>query len=604
MSQRNQLLILATIALAGCSMHDMDAELDAAPEAQTGRYDLGAASTEATPTPALLAKAPTEAADAPMPDDALDLGEVAELEEASMDEDREVRGEARQQAAPRKSRANKPMGMTAGGATASIAPSSIAPPAPPADPAPIMDLASNTEDYVHYGVNDMTLVENDGLSTFSIDVDTASYTIARSKLNSGTLPPAAAVRVEEFVNYFPYDYAPPSAGSNGGAPFAVHMEAAPSPYGGNHHLLRVGVKGEEIDRNNRAPVHLTFLVDTSGSMSSADKLGLAKASLHTMVSNLDEEDTVSLVTYAGDTRVVLEATSTVHAKRIHAAIDDLTSGGGTAMSSGMELAYRQASATYAHGTENRVVVLSDGDANIGRTSHDEILRTIEQYAEEGITLTTVGFGMGNYKDTMMEQLANKGDGNYFYVDSQAEADKVFGEDLSGTIQTIAKDVKIQVEFNPEAVIGYRLIGYENRDIADKDFRNDRVDAGEIGSGHNVTAIYDVVLKDDAQSMELATVRLRAKKPGPDSAAKEWATVFDGELLHSEFASASDDFRLAVAAAGFAELLRNSPYMVESSFAEVQAIARGAAKSDEAKELVKLIGVAGGLAGESGSVATR
>ena len=454
------------------------------------------------------------------------------------------------------------------------------------------------EGSIQYGVNDMTMVESDAFSTFSIDVDTASYTISRRKLQEGRLPPTAAVRVEEFVNYFPYDYEAPTMGTNDGAPFAVHMEAAPNPWQSNHHVVRIGVKGAEIAPGDRAPVHLTFLVDVSGSMGSDDKLGLARESLHYMVNNLGEEDTIAIATYAGRTEVLLEPTSALDRDAVHGAIDRMVSGGGTNMDSGMELAYQMASRSYLPGAENRVIVLSDGDANIGRTGYDEILNSIENHAEQGITMTTVGFGMGNYKDSMMEQLANKGDGNYFYIDTFDEAQKVFGENLSGNMLTIAKDVKIQVEWNPDAVMGYRLIGYENRDIADVDFRNDRVDAGEIGSGHTVTALYDVILREDAKSHELATVRLRAKKPGPESPAKEWATVFDGELLHSEFAAASQDFQLAFAAATFAELLRGSPYTAELSYEDVWQIARAANRGhEEDEELLTLIKAAGALSGE-------
>jgi Ca-activated chloride channel homolog len=457
------------------------------------------------------------------------------------------------------------------------------------------------EAYVQYGINDMTMVDKDGFSTFSIDVDTASYSISRRKLNEGRLPQIAAVRVEEFVNAMPYDYEAPTAGSNDDAPFAVHMEAAPNPWQYNHHIVRIGVQGAEIDPADRPPVHLTFLVDVSGSMSSDDKLGLAKKSLHYMVNNLGEEDTVAIATYAGSTQVILEPTSALNKDAIHSGIDRLSSGGGTNMDSGMQLAYDMAGKSYLPGAENRVIVLSDGDANIGRTGYDDILNTIEHHAEQGITMTTIGLGMGNYKDSMMEQLANKGDGNYFYIDTFDEAQKVFGENLSGTMLTIAKDVKIQVEWNPEAVMGYRLIGYENRDIADVDFRNDRVDAGEIGSGHSVTALYDVILKEDAKSQELATVRLRAKKPGPDSPAKEWATVFDGELLHSEFASATNDFRMAFATATFAELLRGSPYTAEINYSDVYTIAKAAQRRfDEDVELLGLIQVAGELSGERGN----
>jgi Ca-activated chloride channel family protein len=463
-----------------------------------------------------------------------------------------------------------------------------------------------TEAYVHYGVNDMTLTDNDRHSTFSVDVDTASYAVARRKLNEGMLPPTSAVRVEEFVNSLHYGYSGPQGDAGDGAPFAVHMEAAPHPFETSHHIMRVGVKGLELDPEDRKPLHLTFLVDTSGSMSSPDKLGLAQRSLHLLVDNLQEGDTVSLVTYAGSTSVILEPTSVSGSlDQVHSAIDGLSSGGGTAMGTGMELAYQMASNSYQHGHENRVVVLSDGDANIGRTSHEEILRTVQHHAEEGITLSTIGFGMGNYKDVMMEQLANEGDGNYAYIDGFAEAEQVFGMDMAGTMLTIAKDVKIQVEFNPDAVIGYRLIGYENRDIADKDFRNDRVDAGEIGSGHTVTALYDVVLRDDAPSSELATVRIRAKKPGPDSSAREWATLFDGELLRDEWGEASKDLQISFASACFAELLRNSPYVAELSYEDVWKLAKqGSRGTDEDAELLGLIAQAGRLSGERSPLSMR
>ncbi|MCB9762964.1 MAG: von Willebrand factor type A domain-containing protein [Alphaproteobacteria bacterium] len=463
--------------------------------------------------------------------------------------------------------------------------------------------AQGSEHYTDYGVNEMTLTEKDRLSTFSIDVDKASYSIARRKLQSGGLPPAASVRVEEFVNYFDYAYEPPPSYSD--APFAVYMEAAPSPFDDSHHLLRVGVKGKEIDDSERKPARLTFLVDVSGSMSSPDKIGLVKQSLHELVENLGPEDSVAIATYAGRHQIVLEPTSARHSQVIHTAIDGLNTGGGTSMGTGMLLAYQMASEAYVSGAENRVIVLSDGDANIGQTSHTEILSTIDRYAKEGITMSTIGFGMGNYKDTMMEQLANKGDGNYFYVDSKTEAERVFGRDLQQNMITIARDVKIQVEFNPEAVMAYRLVGYENRDIADKDFRNDQVDAGEIGAGHSVTALYDVILWDDAPG-ELATVRLRAKPPGPDAPAQEWATLFSAGNLHGELADASDSFRLAVASATFAELLRGSPYAQEISYGQVWSLANGAhdPTSADQRELLDLIETAATRSGSPVTVARR
>jgi Ca-activated chloride channel homolog len=450
-----------------------------------------------------------------------------------------------------------------------------------------------TEQYTDYGRNAETLTAEDNQSTFAVDVDTASYTISRRKLTEGTLPPASAVRVEEFVNWVPYDYAPPKSGS---APFAVHLEAAANPFMDGHHVLRVGVKGKELE-GERAPVHLTFLVDTSGSMGSHDKLPMAQRALHHLVDNLDVEDTIALATYAGHTAKILGPTPITQKGRIHQAIDQLSSGGGTAMSSGMELAYQMASESYLHGSENRVVVLSDGDANIGRTGHEDMLRTIRNHAEEGITLTTVGFGMGNYKDTMMEQIANQGDGNYFYIDTFNEAKKVFGTDLSGTIQTIARDVKIQVEFDAEKVWTYRLIGYENRDIADRDFRNDAVDAGEIGTGHSVTALYDVVLNKGARGA-LATVRLRAKTPGPDRPAREWRTSFEGSP-YVNMSDATPDLRVAFATATFADKLRGNSDAAEVSYAALAAMVERAGRGfEEDADLVANLRRASALSGEA------
>jgi Ca-activated chloride channel family protein len=466
-------------------------------------------------------------------------------------------------------------------------------------PAPVAQ-QPNTEDYTNYGIGGLTLTVDDRLSTFSVDVDTASYAISRRKLNNGQLPPTAAVRVEEFVNAFPFSYAPPTDG----APFAVHMEAAPSPFAGGHHVLRIGVKGKEIDASERKPVRLTFLVDTSGSMQSPDKIQLAKRSLHFLVDQLNEDDSVALATYAGSVSKVLGPTSLREKARVHAAIENLTAGGSTAMNSGIDLAYRMARESFVPGAENRVIVLSDGDANVGPSTHQDILKTIRRSAEQGITLSTIGFGMGNYKDTMMEQLANKGDGNYFYIDQFAEAQKVFGQKLAGTLQTIARDVKIQVEFNPAAVTSYRLLGYENRDIADRDFRNDKVDAGEVGSGHTITALYDVVLNPSVQGESLATVRIRNKKPGPDSPAVEWSTPFTTDALVADFSSASKDLRIALGAASFAELLRGSPYANEMTYAALWNLVNEAARSgvSEDTELLGLVAMAARLSGEGGVVA--
>ena len=466
-----------------------------------------------------------------------------------------------------------------------------APPSPPV----------NTEAYTDYGVNDMTETAEDRFSTFSIDVDTASYTIARRKLREGRLPPEAAVRVEEFINYFPYSYTPPETE----APFAVHMEAAPDPFNQGHHLFRVGIKAQEADLSDRKPVHLTFLVDVSGSMNRADKLGLAKRSLNDLVNELQPGDTVALATYAGRVRAILNPTDVVHKSQILGAIQDLSANGSTAMNSGIQLAYQMAQESYVQGHENRVIVLSDGDANVGPSTHAEILRSIKGYAQQGITLSTIGFGMGNYKDTMMEQLANNGDGNYYYIDSYSESKKVFGTDLAGTLQVVAKDVKIQVEFNPESVSTYRLVGYENRDIADRDFRNDTVDAGEIGTGHTVTALYELVLNEEANS-ELATVRIRNKKPGPESPAVEWMTTYNGSEIRPSLRQASQDFQIAIAAASFAEILRNSPYAADIGWADLSRLAAEAQRPGVAEddELLSLIQRAASLRGARGPTAVR
>ena len=466
--------------------------------------------------------------------------------------------------------------------------------------API-DAQVHTEEYTDHGINPYTVAADDRHSTFSIDVDTAAYAVARRKLNEGSLPPEAAVRVEEFINFFDYpSYTQPSSG-----PFAVHLDAMPDPFRPGHHTVRVGVQGKELSQADRPPLHLTFLVDVSGSMSSEDKLGLAKKSMHMLVDGLREEDTVALATYAGQVARILEPTRAMHKRQIHDAIDRLGAGGSTAMSAGIDLAYGMAMQSFRPGHENRVVILSDGDANVGASSWDGLLAQIKQYADKGVTLSTIGLGMGNYRDTLMEQLANKGDGNNFYIDSQAQAQRVFVEELGGSMLTIARDVKIQVEFNPAVVSAYRLVGYENRDIADKDFRNDRVDAGEVGSGHDVTAIYDVILKDGYAS-DLATVRMRWEAPGADKAAQEQAWALPARALHTANAMAQRDTQITYAAATFAEVLRGSPTAAEIRLEALIRYARAAARpgqKDDA-ELITLMEKAHALgAGSRGQALT-
>jgi len=464
----------------------------------------------------------------------------------------------------------------------------LAPPpgiaAPPAEP-------TGTEYFHDHGVNPVVETSRDRLSTFAIDVDTASYTISRRKLNEGTLPPFASVRVEEYVNYFRYGYEAPTQ-----RPFAVYTDAAPSPFTPGHHLLRVGLQGKKVQGAERVPVHLVYLVDTSGSMGGADRMDLAKKSLRVLTDKLQRGDTVAICTYAGGVEKILDPTGIDQKDRIVAAIDRLRAGGSTAMGDGLALAYDLAKKTLVKNHVNRVVVLSDGDANVGRASQEELKKIIHGHRGEGITLSTVGFGSGNYKDATMEALADSGDGNYTYIDSEEQSRRVFGEQVDGLLQVIARDVKIQVELDPSVVRTYRLLGYENRDIKDRDFRNDKVDAGEVGSGHTVTALYDVVLTRTDKSP--VTVRVRHKAPTGSERAEESVFPMPAASIARTFEGASADFRFAAAVAGLAEVLRKSPHAAEWRLDQVARIANDASQGRaERLELVGLVNKAAQLSGQ-------
>jgi Ca-activated chloride channel family protein len=458
------------------------------------------------------------------------------------------------------------------------------------------ELQVSGEGYQNYGVNPFVDPKKDRLSTFAVDVDTASYTIARRKIIEGTLPPKDSVRVEEFLNYFHYAYAPPLE-----QPLAVSMDAAPSPFTPGRHLLRVGVQGKKLSLSERKPAHLTFLVDVSGSMQSPDRLPMVKRSLRLLVDNLKDGDTVALVTYAGGVKLALPPTGLENKLAILSAIEDLNAGGSTAMASGIELAYKQAMKTLDGKSVSRVLILSDGDANVGPTSHEKILEQIRGYVKEGVTLSTFGFGMGNYKDQMMEQLADRGNGNYFYVDSLMQARRIFQEQLGGTLEVIAQDVKLQVEFDPAQVLRYRLVGYENRDVADEDFRNDKVDAGEIGAGHTVTALYELELAKDATGQGLATVRVRAKKPRGETAG-EAAYEFPATALAKRFEDASADFRFATSVMAAAEIFRQSQHAASWNYEQVVKIAQGASPAGNAEraEFVALLQRARDIVGKVAS----
>ncbi|MFH1572290.1 MAG: von Willebrand factor type A domain-containing protein, partial [Gemmatimonadota bacterium] len=344
------------------------------------------------------------------------------------------------------------------------------------------------EAYDHVQHNDFKAVADEALSTFSIDVDTASYANVRRMLTGGSMPPAGAVRIEEMLNYFSYDYAPPT----GSDPFAAHVEVAGCPWAPQHRLARIGIKGWEIANEDRPVSNLVFLLDVSGSMNEPNKLPLLKQAMGMLVDQLGENDRVAIVVYAGASGLVLDSTSCDDREAVLDALRRLNAGGSTNGGAGIQLAYDTAMAHFVEGGVNRVILATDGDFNVGTTSQSDLVDMVEDKARSGVFLTVLGFGMGNYQDSTLEKLADKGNGNYAYIDTELEAKKVLVEQISGTLVTIAKDVKIQVDFNPAKVAAYRLIGYENRLLRDEDFLDDTKDAGEIGAGHSVTAIYELV----------------------------------------------------------------------------------------------------------------
>jgi Ca-activated chloride channel family protein len=423
--------------------------------------------------------------------------------------------------------------------------------------------------FKEYGTNPFIDTDDDRLSTFGLDVDTGSYTVARRYINDGNLPPREAIRVEEFVNAFSYGDRPPARGD-----FAIRAEAAPTPFmkGDLYRVVRFNVRGRIVDAKDRKPAVLTFVVDVSGSMNLENRLELVKRALGLLLDQLKSSDQVGLVVYGSYAQKILDPTSDKEA--IRHAIERLSPGGSTNAEDGLRTGYEMAAQFRRRDAINRVILCSDGVANVGRTGPDSILRVIERQAKENdIELTTVGFGMGNYNDVLMEQLANRGDGRYAYVDTIEEARRIFVEELSGTLQTIATDAKAQLEFEPSVVSRWRLLGYENRDVADERFRDDTVDAGEIGAGHSVTALYEIKLKDDAPRRgTAATLRLRYR-------SKETGRVVELEhdLRLSDFAdswnSAPRGLKLASLVAEFAELLKGNYWAREGNVADVLSRAR-------------------------------
>jgi Ca-activated chloride channel homolog len=446
----------------------------------------------------------------------------------------------------------------------------------------------NTESYDFIDENNFKNTLVDPLSTFSIDVDRAAYANVRRFLNQNTMPYPDAVRIEEMINYFDYDYPQPS----GEHPFSTSLELGVCPWNKDHKLLLIGIQGEKMESENIPPANLVFLIDVSGSMNSSNKLPLLKQSFKILVDQLRPEDRVAIVVYAGAAGCVLESTPGSEKAKILAALDLLEAGGSTAGGAGIKLAYKIAKENYVRNGNNRVILATDGDFNVGESSDAAMERLIEEKRDDGVFLTILGFGMGNYKDSKMEKLSNKGNGNYAYIDNILEAKKMFVEELWGTLYTIAKDVKIQIEFNPAYVKGYRLVGYENRLLNKEDFNDDTKDAGEIGSGHSVTALYELIPADSDETVgdvddlnyqkvnikrsnDLMTLKIRYKKPDEDI-----SKLIESKISVAAFGETSGNFKIAASIAQFGMLLRDSEFKGEASYESTLALAKSAKGKDE------------------------
>lgn len=463
-----------------------------------------------------------------------------------------------------------------------------------------INTSKNTEEYNRINKNAFRNVTDHPLSTFSIDVDTGSYSNVRRYLNQGSLPPVDAVRIEEMINYFSYDYPQPK----GDDPFSINIDAGIAPWNPQHQLIRIGLQGKTLAQDEIPPSNLVFLVDVSGSMQSANKLPLLKQSLKMMVQQLSDHQRVAMVVYAGAAGQVLESTPGSNKRKILEAIDRLQAGGSTAGGAGIKLAYKIAQANFIEGGNNRVILATDGDFNVGVSSTSEMTRLIEDRRKDGVFITVLGFGMGNLKDGRLEQIANKGNGTYHYIDTDREARKVLVEELGSTLFTIAKDVKLQIEFNPARVKAYRLIGYENRMLNKEDFNDDTKDAGELGAGHTVTALYEIVpagseetfasvdelvyqKRQAVESADLMTVKLRYKQPDGDT-----SQLIEQAIAETDVASTlKGDFQFVASVAEFGMLLRQSEFKANASYEQaIQAATQslGRDRSGYRQEFVDLI----------------
>jgi len=466
----------------------------------------------------------------------------------------------------------------------------------------------NTEEYDEINEIGFRKVIGNPLSTFSIDVDNASYSNIRRFISYNQVPQKDVVRIEEMINYFDYEYPQPKDEH----PFHVHTEMSENPWNEDTKLIMIGLQGKEIDYSEAEASNLVFLMDVSGSMNSANKLPLVKQSLNKLLDQLSEKDRIAIVVYAGAAGLVLPSTPASDKATIKKALDNLQAGGSTAGGAGIKLAYQTALDNLIEDGNNRVILCTDGDFNIGASSDAEMVRLIEEKRDSGVFLTICGFGMGNYKDSKMEKIANNGNGNYYYIDQEKEAEKVFVTDMRGTLYTIAKDVKLQIEFNPAKVEEYRLIGYENRMLNKEDFADDKKDAGELGAGHRVTAIYEVKLKDNATfspqgmeqgedlkyqqtkvseeayySEEIMTLKMRYKEPDGTKSKLIERSVLDQQITLDK---TSDNYRFAVAVAEFGLLLRDSEFKGDASYDEVIKLAKGAKGNDTHGYRAEFIGM--------------
>ena len=436
-----------------------------------------------------------------------------------------------------------------------------------------------------YGTNNFVDTRQDRLSTFAIDVDDASFNIVKRYLIDGYLPPRDAVRIEEFINHFDYGYATPDHKR-----FRIFYETTDSPFDRRITMLKIGIKGAEITRRERDPLNLTFVIDVSGSMGYDNRLELVKESLRMLVNQLTNRDRIGIVAYGSQARVVLQPTGIERRNDILRAINSLRPGGSTYAEAGLKRGYNMANSQYVSGHSNRIILCSDGVANVGQVSPDAIMAQVNRYANKGITLSTFGYGMGNYNDVLLEKLAQKGNGKYAYVNDLREAEKLFVSDFVGSMQVLARDVKVQIDFNPEIVRSYRLIGYENRDVADNRFRDNRQDGGEIGAGHEVTALYELILHDSRRRADVAAIAVRYTDPDRGEVTEVNQNVsLDRKSLG--FRESRPELRLAIVASRFGELLKGTVYASETGFEELYQMARSLTEElggEQTRELADLI----------------